>query len=559
VTGRPVNPRTQDRVALALAAGRLGTWRWEVATGELDWDEPLERVFGLEPGTFPGTFDAYIELLHVDDRAEALAAIERSLTTRAPHYVEHRIVLADSSIRWVSGTGRVVVDEAGEPVAMVGVGADITARKLAEDRLSFLARAGQLLGSSLDLDTTLQQLCDLAVERLSDWCAVDLLEPGGVRLVAVSHRDPGKVAYARELRGRLGVDLDQDRGLPRVLRTGEPEVVPEIDEEFVRAALAEVSEFTAADVERFVALGLRSSIVVPLKGAGGTVLGGLSLVSAESGRVYDEQDVSLACELAGRAGVAVENAQLYARVDHAARTLQQSLLPPDLPDPGFGELAAFYSPLGGADLIGGDFYDVFPVSDGRRWCLVIGDVSGKGVDAAALTAAARWTLRSALAREGSPARAISALNDALLQQDLGGRFVTVCAVLMEPRPDGVAVTYACGGHPPPLLVRRGGEVHVLPADGQIVGVLPGATPSTERAHLTVGDALVLYSDGFTEVQRDGEMFGEAGMVAALRGLPAGSGSEGVVSRLTSAAAAHGPQRDDMALLVLTVQDPPLRM
>ena len=105
------------------------------------------------------------------------------------------------------------LDKSGAPVAMVGVGADITGRKLAEERLQFLVRAGELLGSSLDLDTTLQQLCDLAIERLGDWCSVDLLDSGGVRLVAVSHRDPDKVTYARQLRERFGVNLDDDQGL----------------------------------------------------------------------------------------------------------------------------------------------------------------------------------------------------------------------------------------------------------------------------------------------------------------------------------------------------------
>jgi GAF domain-containing protein len=127
-------------------------------------------------------------------------------------------------------------------VRVVGVAADITVRKLAEERLQFLARAGELLGSSLQLDTTLQQLCDLAVERLADWCSVDLVEGdlldgAGVRQVAVAHRDPAKVAYAREIRARFGVDMDAPQGLPVVLRTGRPEVMPELSEEFLRPLL----------------------------------------------------------------------------------------------------------------------------------------------------------------------------------------------------------------------------------------------------------------------------------------------------------------------------------
>lgn len=537
-----------DRVKLALEAGRLGTWRWVIATGELSWDEPLERVFGLTPGAFAGTFDAYLSLLHPDDRAATVTAIERSLATGDPHYVEHRVVGTDGSIRWISGTGRIEVDDTGAAVAVIGVGADITTRKVAEERLQFLVRAGELLGSSLDLDTTLQQLCDLAVERLGDWCSVDLLEPGGVRLVAVSHRDSDKVAYARRLRERFGVNLDDDQGLPKVLRTGLPEVLPEIDEQFIRTALAELGDLTTDEIEQFVALGIRSSMVVPLTGAGGVVLGALSLVSAESGRRYGEQDVALATEVARRAGTAVENATLYAQVEHAARTLQHSLLPPTLPELDFAGLAAYYAPLGIADLIGGDFYDAFPISDGRRWCLVIGDVSGKGVDAAALTAAVRWTLRSALARGTLPGAAIGELNRALLEQDWGGRFVTVCAVLLQPHDNGVSVRYACGGHPPPIVIRNDGTVQSLASDGQIVGVLPAPAPATQQAELSPGEALVLYSDGFTEARRDGELFGETGMLSALHGLTPDVSGQQIVDRLTAAVASFGRQSDDMALL-----------
>ena len=198
-------------------------------------------------------------------------------------------------------------------------------------------------------------------------------------------------------------------------------------------------------------------MVVPLTGAGGVVLGALSLVSAERGRLYGDDDVALASEIARRAGTAVENATLYAQVEHAARILQHSLLPPTLPDLDFAGLAAYYAPLGLADLIGGDFYDVFPISDGRRWCLVIGDVSGKGVDAAALTAAVRWTLRSALARGTLPGAAIGELNRALLEQDSAAirhRLRRPAA----PRDNVVSVHYACGGHPPPVVIRNDGTV-----------------------------------------------------------------------------------------------------
>ncbi len=540
-----------ERLLLALEAGHMGTWCWTVG-GLLDWDAPLQRVFGLEPGTFEGTFEAYIDLLHPDDRAHTIATIENSLAAGRDHYVEHRVLLADGTVRWISGTGRVLPDTEGRPTTMVGVGADITALKLAEERLEFLARAGSLLGSSLDLDATLQQLCDLAVERLADWCSVDLVEPEGVRLVAVSHRDPGRVAYARELRERFGVDMDAEQGLPVVLRTGQPEVLPEINEALIRAALAEIPDVAPEDVEQFLALGLRSSMTVPLATATGRVLGALTLVSAESGRVYGESDVQLAMEIARRAGVAVDNARLYARAEHAARTLQQSLLPPVLPPLPFADLASYYAPLGrDAELIGGDFYDVFPLSD-RSWCLVIGDVSGKGVDAGALTAATRWTFRSAMSRCGEPGTAIRELNDALLQQQWDGRFVTVLAVVAEPTDDGVLLRYASGGHPAPIVFRGDAPAEVVPIEGRLVGLLPSDDLPTREISLAPGDALVLYTDGFSEARQADRMFGEEGMLATLDAVPAGAGADELVKTLTGGVAAFGEQADDMALLVLAL-------
>ena len=330
---------------LALEAGRLGTWHWDLTTGTVRWDRSLLRVFGLTSQTAPTTSDEYSELVHPDDRAAVAAAAEQALGGGGVREMEHRLLLPDGEVRWVSVSSRVVSDPQGMPIAFVGVTVDVTERKLAEERLAFLSRAGQVLGSSLDADTTFQQLAELAVERLADWCTIELLEDDTVRLVALSHRDPEKISYARRLRERFPVNLDDDeQGLPHVLKTGEPEFTPDIDEELIRTALAAVGEFTAEDVEEFVGLGLRSSLVVPLCTPGGRVLGGLTLVAEEGRRRYEDEDVALAMQVASRAAVAVENAQLYARIEHAAVTLQRSLLPAELPTLPFAELGRAVPP-----------------------------------------------------------------------------------------------------------------------------------------------------------------------------------------------------------------------
>ncbi|MGN6599652.1 MAG: SpoIIE family protein phosphatase [Actinomycetes bacterium] len=553
VPGHP--PLDEERFRLALEAGQMGTWRWDLVTDDLQWDAPLQRVFGLEPGTFSGTYEEYLQLLHPEDRERTSAAIAASLERREQHYVEHRVMHPDGSTHWISGTGRVVLDAAGEAVAFVGVGADITERKLAEARLRLLARAGEVLGSSLDLQTVFQQVAELAIESLADWCTVDLIDRDDVVLAAIAHRDPTKVAYARRLRERFPVDRAADSGLGAVLRTGQPDIAPVLEDAEVRAALDLVPGLSERDKLEFLALGLRASMVVPLLARSGEVLGAITLVSAESRRAYTDNDVDLAVELARRAAVAVENARLHGQVRHAALTLQRSLLPPAMPEVPFLEIESFYAPLATDELIGGDFYDVFPLSDGS-WGLVIGDVAGKGVDAAALTAASRWTLRTSLTRTHAPQVALAQLNEALLQAGDSDRFVTVLAAVVRWTGTDAVLTYASGGHPAPLVRRLDGTVEQLEVDGQIVGVLRDAPATPFTVRLQQGDVLVAYSDGFTEARQGGRLFGEEGMIQALAAT-SGREAGGVVTALHDAVAHFGPQRDDMALLVARVQRPPV--
>ena len=544
------------RATLALEAANAGTWKWDTVTGELDWDAPLERIFGLAPGTFEGTFEAYLALLHPDDRAPTMETIKRSLEDRVDHYVEHRVVLRDGSIRWVSGRGRVVLDEAGEPKGMVGIGEDITNQHLAEQRLAFLARAGDVLGSSLDLGTTLQQLCDLLIESLADWCTVDLVDGDAVQLVAVAHRDPDQVRWARSLRERFGVDMDSDVGLPSVLKSGEPYVLHDIDEEWLREVLQQVPGITDDELERFMALDLRSSMTVPLKTAKGTVLGAIGLVSAQVGRLYTEDDLTLALEIARRAAIAVENAQLFEHTRHTSRTLQKNLLPPELPELGFVDLGVCFLPLGGEDdLIGGDFYDIVDLGK-NTWAVILGDVSGKGAGAATLASATRWSFRSVITRSPDPADALRELNDTLLTQDWEGRYVTAIAAIVEPDLSGrLSIRYSVGGHPSPVLRRSDGQAEHLPAQGTLIGALPSGTWQTNEVLMHPGDTFVLYSDGLSEAINDkGALFGEEGVLGAVAkaelGGTEGNNADTLANDLCNAATEFGRQRDDMAALVL---------
>ncbi|MBX6341826.1 MAG: GAF domain-containing protein, partial [Thermomicrobiaceae bacterium] len=211
-------------------------------------------------------------------------------------------------------------DRDGRIVAAVATFTDITSRKRAEDGLRFLAEAGEILASSLDYATTLKSVARLAVPRLADWCGVDIVEEdGSVSRLAVAHVDPAKVEWAYQLQQRYPFDPDAPSGLARVLRTGEAEFYPELSEEMLLASARDAEE-----EEIIRRIGFSAVMIVPLIARGRT-LGAITLVSAESGRRYDEDDLALARELARRAALAVDNARLYREAQEAeARSRQQA-------------------------------------------------------------------------------------------------------------------------------------------------------------------------------------------------------------------------------------------
>ena len=291
----------------------------------------------------------------------------------------------------------------------VSVIEDVTEAKEAELRQRFLAQAGATLSSSLDYEETLQRVAQLVVPGLADWCAVDVLDANQrLNLVAVAHVDPDKVAFARELRNRYPPDPNEDSGIYGVLRSGRPELYPELPDELLAQSIEDPEQ-----LETIRALGMRSVMLIPMDVAGRTI-GVLTMVSAESGRTFDEDDLVFAGDLARRAATAVENARLYTERAAAAKTLQESLLPARLPTmPGWA-LASSYAAGDTTVDVGGDFFDVVELDEG--FLAVVGDVTGKGVQAAALTALARHTLATAARFDPSPAAVVGLLNDVLVHR-----------------------------------------------------------------------------------------------------------------------------------------------
>jgi serine phosphatase RsbU (regulator of sigma subunit) len=237
-----------------------------------------------------------------------------------------------------------------------------------------------------------------------------------------------------------------------------------------------------------------------------------------------------------------------------AHTLQESLLPPHLPDlPGI-EVAARHLPAGRGGELVGDFYDVFQT--GRAtWGVVMGDVCGKGVEAAKITALARYTIRAAAIEHRSPRQVLDLLNQAMRHQHPDSeRFLTATYATLQQRRGGVAVRLSAAGHPPALLRSPGGAVEPVSAPGQILGVLDRPELVDRKRDLRPGQALVLYTDGVLEARRDGEEYGEARLLALLAGLPDTTSAAQLAECIERDVLDYGGPEpaDDTAVLVIRV-------
>jgi PAS domain S-box-containing protein len=419
----------------------------------------------------------------------------------------------------------------------------------AERRARFLAEASALLDASLDYETTLQNVARLVVSQMADWCAIEMVEQGtgAFRNVAVAHVDPEKVRWAREIQQRYPPDFDAPTGVPNVLRTGRAELYKDIPWELLEHAAVDEEH-----LELIRQLQLKSIMIVPMVARGRT-LGAISIVGAESERSYDESDLALAEELARRAAMAVDNARLYTELSGIADTLQAELLPTEIPDiPGI-DVAVRYRAAGELNRVGGDFYDVF----GRglnEWAVVIGDVSGKGAPAAAVTALARYTLRTAAAGAETPSAALDSLNEALLERRRDQEFCSVALAFVSLREGGLDVTLSLGGHPPAIVCRADGSIELAGTPGMLIGFAHDPPLTDDRLRLDPGDTILLFTDGVTDAARDGDRFGDARLEELARGLDRSLPASAIAETIEETAVAHAafqPQ-DDMALVAIQV-------
>jgi serine phosphatase RsbU (regulator of sigma subunit) len=451
-----------------------------------------------------------------------------------------------SETRWSRIKAQPVREADGSVRLAINVTEDVTELKQVEQAQRFLAEASRVLADSLDYEETLAAIARLAVPGVADWCGVDLMgEDGELQRVAVAHVDPEKVAMAQDLAERYPAERRDDRGIYQVLATGESQLWPHIPE----ALLVEAAQ-DAEHLELIRALGMASAMIVPMR-LRDRVLGAISFVSAESGKTFTPGDLRLAEDLALRAAAAVENARLYRARSTIAQTLQASLLPPMLPEVPGVEASALYQAAGDDHEVGGDFYDLFATSD-DHWFAVIGDVCGKGAEAAAVTALVRYTIRAAAARRRSPAAILRWVNEVMLSEG-SSRFCTVAIAHLDRSQGAATLTMAVGGHPAPIVARADGSVEEIAVEGTLLGLVDDPTLTDVRTELAPGDSLLLYTDGVTEAAAPQRVWSPEDLLEVVATRP-GRSAQSIIDHVADAALSGlaGPPRDDVAMLALRV-------
>jgi serine phosphatase RsbU (regulator of sigma subunit) len=466
------------------------------------------------------------------------------------------LALAVLSLLWGHGTDTVqrlvsIGVAASGSLAGLWVASLRTGLRREQVASELLAEAGALMEDALDQRERARHLANLAVPTLGDVALVDLVtSEGSIERAAASGRRTEVADVFVGLRADEPIDPHGPHPVAEVIRTGRTMYLDALSD-------AEIDEITTREHERALLRKHRfqSCIVLPL-GARGSVLGALTLWIMRPAKTFDETARRTAKRLADRAALALDNARLHEQQAHIASVLQHSLLPRSLPRIAGFEAASRFLAAGEAYEVGGDFYDVFRSGSGT-WTAVIGDVCGKGPEAASLTALARYTVRTASSPESAPSDILRTLHESISAEHADLRFCTAALARIQSASNGggaAHLTVALGGHPLPLILRQDGSVDLIGEPGTLLGALPSPVLTDVDATLAVGDALILYTDGMLDV-RDRTSDDPNWLVERLGDFAGGSAEE-IADRLAEAAVERhgGEPRDDIAVLVLHRSD-----
>ncbi|MDH6137207.1 PAS domain S-box-containing protein [Kitasatospora sp. MAA4] len=562
-TGSDVRALRQVEADLAVLDGfftqsPIGMAVYDTELRFVRLNEALARINGLSveahlgrrmDAVLPGLNAAEIEAVMRHVLASGVPVVDARSHGRTPGDPRRDRAWSASYFRLEDSSGRVL----GVSSSII----DVTARYQAEarasraqDRLAMLAAATARIGTTLDLKRTAEELVEAVVPRFADFATVDLLdpvlqgeEPGllapdqGVELRAVASGEAyeSRVSLLADAVGETSA-FDSHRMYTRTLRSGRPLVIPHLDEPTLRSLAAKPERVGPA-----IAEGVHSYLLVPLM-ARGKVLGGAEFIRIRNPEPFNDGDVSLAEELVARTAVSMDNARLYRRERETALTLQRSLLPQEIHRTLGLEIAYRYLPSSVVSEVGGDWFDVVPLSCGRV-ALVVGDVMGHGIRAAATMGQLRTVARTLATLDMLPAQVLTRLDETATGIGEGQFATCVCAVY---DPVDRSCTLSSAGHLPPVVMAPDGSARVLtPPAGVPLGVGGVAFENIEFT-LPEGGILTLYTDGL--VERRGQDIDEG--IDALRRTLAERGRtleahcDAVVTSLV-----RGGSEDDIAMIM----------
>jgi serine phosphatase RsbU (regulator of sigma subunit) len=463
------------------------------------------------------------------------------------------IILGLLSIIWsqgIDGGQRLVALTAVSAGSLAGLWVASLRLKLNREQAAseLLADAGALMEDALDQRERARHLANLAINGLGDVAMVDMLmADGSIRRMAARGRDTEVADIFVKLRADAPIDPHGPHPVAEVIRTGKTMYLDQLSDKEIDRITTRENEREMLRAHRF-----KACIVLPL-GARGHVLGALTLWIMRPAKEFDEIGRRTAKRLADRAALALDNARLHEQQSHIASVLQHSLLPRSLPEIRGFEASSRFLAAGEAYEVGGDFYDVFRSGSGA-WTAVIGDVCGKGPEAASLTALARYTVRTASSPDNAPSQVLRTLHDSIASEGADMRFCTAALARIQTPSNGpgtARLTVALGGHPLPLILRKSGKVDSVGEPGTLLGALPSPVIADADANLAVGDSLILYTDGMLDI-RDRSSRDDPDWLAKELGKAAGESADEIAERLSQAAIERhgGEPRDDIAVLVL---------
>jgi serine phosphatase RsbU (regulator of sigma subunit)/PAS domain-containing protein len=410
-------------------------------------------------------------------------------------------------------------------------------------RLDMVTSVTRLLldNSTFSEAVTLQRCARLLAGELADWVIIDIDRGGQLRRqFAAGSRDGQADKLVRAVRS---VDPDPESVPWQVHSTGKSVLLAHPDDPSVLGT-------GPGGTPLLMTLGATSLICVPISD-GSTGYGALTLARQAANGPFSVADLGLAEDLGQHLANAIRVDRMFRRRSEVAESLQASLLPASLPTVPWLEFAAAYIGATQWQEISGDFYDVFPASDG--WAIAVGDVCGKGQDAAAMTAAARHSIRALAHVHDTPEDVLTAANQVLLAGDYGERFVTASLAFLRQRGRRVQVRLGGCGHPGPAVVRADGRVEILEADGMPLGLFGDLEASRAELELREGDLLFFYTDGVTEARSADLAFFEdrlADELASVAGRSAAETVHAVQELVTSFS--DGELRDDVTMLAVRV-------